>query len=100
MFESLFDKVAGISATLLKETPKQAFSSKYWEILRNSFKRTALFIEHLWWLLLLYAFLQNFPSLPIILLLAIFLKLISLQTFNPIQDEGGAKRPPLSVFPL
>ena len=100
MFESLFDKVAGISATLLKETPKQAFSSKYWEILRNSFKRTALFIEHLWWLLLLYAFLQNFPSLPIILLLAIFLKLISLQTFNPIQDEGGAKRPPLPVFPL
>ena len=98
MFESLFDKVAGISATLLKETPKQVFSSKYWEILRNSFKRRALFIEHLWWLLLLYALLQNLPSLPIILLL--FLKLISLQTFNPIQDEGGAKRLPLPVFPL
>ena len=69
------------------------FSSKYWKTLRNSFKRTALLIEHLRWLLLLYALLQNLPSLPIILLLALFSKLISLQTFFPVTSSNVGIRP-------
>ena len=47
MFESLFDKVAGLEAYkfIKKKTARQMFSSKYGKIFKNSF-----FIEHLRWL--------------------------------------------------
>ena len=43
VLESLFNKVAGL-------TPTQLFSCEYFEIFKNS-----VFIEHLRWLLLLFA---------------------------------------------
>ena len=48
--QSLFNKVAGRPATLLKkrETLAQVLSCEFCEIL----KRTPISIEHLWWLLL------------------------------------------------
>ena len=45
--ESLFNKITGFQAcNFIKKTPIKVFS-------RESVLRTALFIEHLWWLLLL-----------------------------------------------
>ena len=37
MLESLFNKVAGLIATLLKKTPTQVFSCEYSEIFKNSY---------------------------------------------------------------
>ena len=44
VLETLFDKVASVRpAFLLRKTPTQVFSDKFYEIFKNTF-----FTEHLW----------------------------------------------------